>query len=666
MAHSILSINIKDLLQFRGVESSRIEFKASWDPKVVGYQVLHTVCAFANDFQNLNGGYIVLGVAEEGGRAILPPNGLAVETLDDIQKWIRGHCKQLDPVYQPVFSPEVVEGRLLLVIWAPGGDTRPYKAPVAAKEKGKKYYVRIGSETVDAEANGLLPQLLELTARVPFDDRLALQARVEDMRFAKVMEFLRNVNSGLAEETDAQALYRRLRIARPVNAHDAPVNVGLILFSEDAESWFQGARIEVVQFIEGTSGNVIEEKYFRGDIYAQLKNCLEYLESFSSSYTEKRSQHALAHGWVSYPSLALREAVVNAVYHRSYETREPVKINLYSDRMEIISYPGPIAGIELEHLNQQKPMPPFPARNRRIGEFLKELRMAEGRGTGLPKIFSAMQANGSPAPQFDFDAARSYFRVILPAHPEYAAITVLRDVAYLESKGDPIAALKKLEEGWNRNKKSSAITGELLSKLVAGGKFTAAKTVYASFKAETPPMFCGVVLNRYIEALLEAHKDAEAAKLLGDMPKEASARETLDFAISCKRLKKYGNAHRYFEKIEKFLSEDPKGLHEFAQTKMQLATKLYSEHLLHIPQKREAYNRLLHEAMGQLGRVVQLTDADARRAWAYRDLARVKRWLGFPRKEIESDYRRAINLLPEERTFRQELERFNINKKAGR
>jgi ATP-dependent DNA helicase RecG len=131
-------------------------------------------------------------------------------------------------------------------------------------------------------------------------------------------------------------------------------------------------------------------------------------------------------------------------------------------------------------------------------------------------------------------------------------------------------------------------------------------------------------------------------------------------------LKKYGNAHRYFEKIEKFLSEDPKGLHEFAQTKMQLATKLYSEHLLHIPQKREAYNRLLHEAMGQLGRVVQLTDADARRAWAYRDLARVKRWLGFPRKEIESDYRRAINLLPEERTFRQELERFNINKKAGR
>ena len=70
---SILPINIENLLRNQGVESARVEFKASWDKAVTGYQVLKTLCAFANDFQNLNGGYIVIGVEEEGGRAVFPP-----------------------------------------------------------------------------------------------------------------------------------------------------------------------------------------------------------------------------------------------------------------------------------------------------------------------------------------------------------------------------------------------------------------------------------------------------------------------------------------------------------------------------------------------------------------------------------------------------------------
>lgn len=58
-----LPINIDDLLHRRTVESERIEYKASWNPETV----LHTLCAFANDFHNLGGGYVVIGVAEENG-----------------------------------------------------------------------------------------------------------------------------------------------------------------------------------------------------------------------------------------------------------------------------------------------------------------------------------------------------------------------------------------------------------------------------------------------------------------------------------------------------------------------------------------------------------------------------------------------------------------------
>ena len=58
----ILPINIEDLLHHQGVESSRIEFKANWDARTTGPQVLKSICAFANDLQNLNGGYIIIGV----------------------------------------------------------------------------------------------------------------------------------------------------------------------------------------------------------------------------------------------------------------------------------------------------------------------------------------------------------------------------------------------------------------------------------------------------------------------------------------------------------------------------------------------------------------------------------------------------------------------------
>ena len=58
-------------------------------------------------------------------------------------------------------------------------------------------------------------------------------------------------------------------------------------------------------------------------------------------------------------------------------------------------------------------------RNRQIGEFLKELDLAEGRSTGVPKILRAMRNNGSPPPSFETDDDRTWFLVRLPTHPSF-------------------------------------------------------------------------------------------------------------------------------------------------------------------------------------------------------------------------------------------------------
>ena len=50
--------------------------------------------------------------------------------------------------------------------------------------------------------------------------------------------------------------------------------------------------------------------------------------------------------------------------------------------------------------------------------MLKELKRAEVRGTGIRKVFRVMAENGSPPPRYEFNDERSYFTVILPAHPD--------------------------------------------------------------------------------------------------------------------------------------------------------------------------------------------------------------------------------------------------------
>ena len=133
---SNLRINLDDLLHVRTVESERIEFKATWDRKVTGYQVLKTICAFANDLRRHGSGYVILGVAERDGRAQLPPKGLSPEQIRDATNWISGNCRRIEPRCVPRFSQEEVEGKSVLVIWVPASEIPRTRLRAAIRNLG--------------------------------------------------------------------------------------------------------------------------------------------------------------------------------------------------------------------------------------------------------------------------------------------------------------------------------------------------------------------------------------------------------------------------------------------------------------------------------------------------------------------------------------------------
>ena len=120
-----LPTNINTLLSGNVVEWARIEFKESWKPEAS----LKTICAFANDIDNWGGGYLILGVEEENGRPKFPIKGIPIDKVDDILKDLLNKCKMIQPEYLPVVEVVDFQERKLIVIWAPGGDLRPYKSP---------------------------------------------------------------------------------------------------------------------------------------------------------------------------------------------------------------------------------------------------------------------------------------------------------------------------------------------------------------------------------------------------------------------------------------------------------------------------------------------------------------------------------------------------------
>ena len=105
-----LPINIEDLLRKQKVEGNRIEFKTGWNPDTI----YRSICAFANDFDNIGGGYIIVGVEEDNGVAKRPVKGIPASKIDSIHKEMVGFNNKINPYYMPRTSVEEVDGKFIL------------------------------------------------------------------------------------------------------------------------------------------------------------------------------------------------------------------------------------------------------------------------------------------------------------------------------------------------------------------------------------------------------------------------------------------------------------------------------------------------------------------------------------------------------------------------
>lgn len=413
-----LPINISDLINRRVVENARVEYKSDWNPE----PILRSICAFANDIDNWGGGYIIIGIEEEDGMPVFPVRGLEKKSIDRINKELLQKCNLIEPRYLSIVEQAAYEEKQIIVLWVPGGPNRPYKCPTAfpTAKAEKAYYIRKMTSTI--KANQLEEkELFMLANSQPYDDRPNLTANIEDLKSSLISEFLYEVNSDLHESSLKQPVSDTavsMHLVGGPSELRKPLNVGLMFFNERPDHFFPYARIEVVDKPDPT-GLGMTEKVFTGPLDRQLRDALSYIKNYIiKEKVTKIPGQAEAERIFNIPYEAVEESLSNAVYHKSYQIGEPITVTVTPEKMEITSLPGPDRTISNEDILNRR-LVSRRYRNRRIGDFLKELKLVEGRNTGIPTILQAMEANGSPPPIFETDEERSYFTTILPIQEKF-------------------------------------------------------------------------------------------------------------------------------------------------------------------------------------------------------------------------------------------------------
>ncbi len=416
-----LPTNIKSILNKKIVEQARIEFKSGWDPE----PIIHTICAFANDIDNFSGGYIFIGVEEENGKPKYPIKGLEDGTIDKIQKELIEYCnKCIEPRYIPVIDVENIDGNNFIVLWVPAGADRPYKSrvDVYGKKNNYAYYIRKGSTTIRAKNNDE-KELFELGSLQPYDDRPNYKATINDLNLNLIKSFLKEINSNLLDNFDnksIESISEDMKICEGPQENIKPKNVGLLFFTYEPEKYIPYSYIDLVNIPDPT-GEGMSEQTFRGPLHIQYKDVMQYFKNnIIKEKVYKIPGQMEAKRYYNYSYQVIDEVIGNALLHKNYQIYEPISIRINKNSIEVTSFPGLDRSISNDNIEKLQ-IKSKKYRNRRIGEFLKELHIVEAKNTGFPTIIKYTNLNESNMPVVETDDVRTYVTINIPINPVFAS-----------------------------------------------------------------------------------------------------------------------------------------------------------------------------------------------------------------------------------------------------
>jgi ATP-dependent DNA helicase RecG len=351
-----------DLAELSRRESEQTE----WKENVADIDdVVETLSAFANDLQNLGGGYVVCGAKEEKdahGFPRLVRTGLTANRLKEVENTVLARCRdRVSPPLTPLLEelPSDDDSRRVLVFLQPAtGAAHTFRRG----HEGARHYVRVSRATIEAR-NGVLRELLvRKGALEPWDRRPCNGATANDIDLLALRDALqrmgvftpeRGVEPYLVEGVQITPFVPSLFIAEPLTGVLRPRNYAVLLFGREPQRFVPGAFAVYSAYPGRDRTDPVSRRFeIAGTLLDQARRVQELLDTEAVVLFDKTNLKAP--NAEKYPRRALQEAMVNALAHRDYELFDPVRFTSYKDRIEFIS-PGSLPfGITIEDLRKRR------------------------------------------------------------------------------------------------------------------------------------------------------------------------------------------------------------------------------------------------------------------------------------------------------------------------
>jgi ATP-dependent DNA helicase RecG len=366
---------------------------------------------------NLEGGHILLGVADDGA-----VTGLTREAKK-VEEWVMTMCRDhVQPAIIPFWEtlPWDEATRIGVITLPADSPDKPYKARQGSAWLTK---VRVGTTTRDATREEEA-RLYQTSGLLRYDIKPMPGATPDDLDWRRIHNYFHDLLTYEVPLLDDRAAWEQILLNTDLlvanRGRAIPTVAGLLFFGLRPNRFLPQAGITATAYpgLEKDYATV-DEAVIRGPLPAVLSAERELVETGVIDRAVefvRRNMGTIAYldgarrvTRDAFPDAAIREAIVNAVAHRDYSiTVTDIELSLYSDRLEVIS-PGRLPNtVTVDKMR----MGYRAARNELIKDILRDYRYVEARGMGVRRhIIEGMRRHNGTEPDLIEEESRFIVRL---------------------------------------------------------------------------------------------------------------------------------------------------------------------------------------------------------------------------------------------------------------
>ena len=343
------------------IESDKVEFKQEWKD-----DFLRVVCAFANS----DGGILYIGKDDKGNDIGVDNNRELLETLPNKINSKLGIIPDVDSV-------ECNNKNIIAIIIK--------KASTPVSFNGK-FYFRSGSVVIELQGKKLSDFLLHKSGNtwdgISLDNINIGQINKQTIEIFKryAIDRLPSINL----EKSSRSILNKLNLLESNKYKRAAI----LLFGKNTQKIFPQAHIRIGRFV--SESEIVSSDIIEGNLFEQLENTLEILrKKYLISLFKFEGVHRREKSF--YPIEALREALLNAIIHRDYNSNSAIQVRIYDNKLMILNEGSLPEGLSIDSLKKTHLSIP---RNILLANVFYKAGFIESWGSGTLKIIEYCKKSG--------------------------------------------------------------------------------------------------------------------------------------------------------------------------------------------------------------------------------------------------------------------------------